>query len=172
MYQLEFLNTRNKPDVRLRFRNVVVGGTFDTLHAGHVKLLATATLIGDKILVGLTSDAFASTYKQYKVKPFSVRLANLRSLLGLIAPDKEVVYTEIHDPYGPAVSDPRLEAIVASIETAPRAIAINEERAKRGLRPMELVIISTVRDGYGHVLSSTYIRRVLEGVKLDSNEQS
>jgi pantetheine-phosphate adenylyltransferase len=158
--------------VRLRFRNVVLGGTFDTLHAGHVKLLATATLIGDRILVGLTSDSFASTYKQYKVRPFSARLANLRNLLSLIAPDKDVVYVEIHDPYGPAVADPRLEAIVASIETAPRAVAINEERAKRGLRPMELVVISTVRDGYGHILSSTYIRRVLEHMKLDSNKQS
>jgi len=158
--------------VKLKFRNVVLGGTFDTLHSGHVKLLATATLIGDRILIGLTSDSFASTYKQYKVRPFSVRLANLRNLLSLIAPDKDVVYVEIHDPYGPAVSDPRLEAIVASIETAPRAVAINEERAKRGLRPMELVVISTVRDGYGHILSSTYIRRVLEHMKLDSNKQS
>ena len=158
--------------MKLKFRNVVLGGTFDTLHSGHVKLLATATLIGDRILIGLTSDSFASTYKQYKVKPFSARLANLRNLLSLIAPDKDVVYAEIHDPYGPAVADPRLEAIVASIETAPRAVAINEERAKRGLRPMELVVISTVRDGYGHILSSTYIRRVLEHMKLDSNKQS
>ena len=158
--------------MKLKFRNVVLGGTFDTLHSGHVKLLATATLIGDRILIGLTSDSFASTYKQYKVRPFSVRLANLRNLLSLIAPDKDVVYAEIHDPYGPAVTDPRLEAIVASIETASRAIAINEERAKRGLRPMELVVISTVRDGYGHILSSTYIRRVLEHIKLDSNKQS
>jgi len=148
--------------VKLKFRNVVLGGTFDTLHSGHVKLLATATLIGDRILIGLTSDAFASTYKQYRVKPFSTRLATLKNLLGLIAPDKEVVYSEINDPYGPAVADPRLEAIVASIETAPRALEINDERAKRGLRPMELVVISTVRDGFGRTLSSTYIRRVLE----------
>jgi len=144
--------------VKYKFRNVVLGGTFDTLHSGHVKLLATATLIGDRILIGLTSDSFASTYKQYKVRPFSVRLANLRNLMSLIAPEREVAYVEIHD----AVFDPRLEAIVASIETAPRALQINDERAKRGLRPMEVFIISTVRDGYGHTLSSTYIRRVLE----------
>jgi pantetheine-phosphate adenylyltransferase len=153
--------------MKLRFRYVVLGGTFDTLHAGHVKLLATATLIGDKILIGLTSDAFASTYKQYRVRPFSARLANLRNLLSLIAPDKDVVYAEINDPHGPAVADPRLEVIVASIETAPRALEINDERVKRGLRPMELVVISTVRDGYGHVLSSTYIRRALEHMRLE-----
>lgn len=148
--------------MKLKFRHVVAGGTFDTLHSGHVKLLATATLLGEKILIGVTSDTFASTYKQYKVRPFSARLSNLKSLMNLIAPDREVVYTEIHDPYGPATSDPRLEAIVASIETAQRALQINEERVKRGLRPMEVVVISTVRDGYGYVLSSTYIRRLLE----------
>jgi len=148
--------------VRLRFKNVVVGGTFDTLHSGHIKLLATATLIGERVLIGLTSDAFASSYKQYKVRPFSVRLANLKNLVSLIAPEREVVYTEINDPYGPAAADPRLEAIVASVETLPRALQINDLRSERGLRPMEVVVISTVRDGYGHVLSSTYIRKVLE----------
>jgi len=148
--------------VRLKFRNVVVGGTFDTLHSGHIKLLATATLIGERVLIGLTSDAFASSYKQYKVKPFSMRLTNLKNLLSLIAPEREVVYTEINDPYGPAIADPRLEAIVASVETLPRALQINDLRSERGLRPMEVVVISTVRDGYGHVLSSTYIRKVLE----------
>ena len=148
--------------MRLKFRNVVVGGTFDTLHSGHIKLLATATLIGERVLIGLTSDAFASSYKQYKVKPFSVRLANLKNLISLIAPEREVVYTEINDPYGPAIADPRLEAIVASVETLPRALQINDLRSERGLRPMEVVVISTVRDGYGHVLSSTYIRKVLE----------
>ncbi|AFA40410.1 MAG: phosphopantetheine adenylyltransferase [Pyrobaculum sp.] len=151
--------------MKLKFGNVVLGGTFDTLHSGHVKLLATAAIIGEKVLIGLTSDAFASTYKQYKVKPFAVRLANLRTLMASIAPEREVTYAEINDPFGPAVSDPRLEAIVASIETAPRALQINDERAKRGLRPMEVVVISTVRDGFGHILSSTYIRRVLEQSK-------
>ncbi|MFN3804218.1 MAG: phosphopantetheine adenylyltransferase [Pyrobaculum sp.] len=151
--------------MKLRFRAVVLGGTFDTLHSGHVKLLATATLVGERILVGLTSDAFASTYKQYRVRPFSIRLANLRHLMGLIAPEREVTYVEINDPYGPAAEDPRLEAIVASVETTPRVLQINHMRAERGLRPMEVVVISTVRDGFGHILSSTYIRRVLEGGK-------
>ncbi|ABO07511.1 phosphopantetheine adenylyltransferase [Pyrobaculum calidifontis] len=148
--------------MQLKFKNVVLGGTFDTLHSGHIKLLATATLIGERVLIGLTSDAFASSYKQYKVKPFSVRLANLKNLVSLIAPEKEVVYAEINDPYGPAAADPRLEAIVASVETLPRALQINDLRSERGLRPMEVIVISTVRDGYGHVLSSTYIRKVLE----------
>lgn len=151
--------------MKLRFRNVVVGGTFDTLHSGHIKLLATATLIGDKIVIGVTSDSFASTYKQYKIKPFSIRLANLRHLTTLIAPEKKIQFIEIDNPHGPAVEEPTFEAIVASVETSLRALQINDMRIERGLRPMEVIIISTVRDGFGHTLSSTYLRRVMD--KLD-----
>jgi pantetheine-phosphate adenylyltransferase len=147
--------------VRLRYRRVVLGGTFDTLHSGHVKLLATASLIGDEVLIGLTSDSFASTYKQYNVRPFAVRLANLKALMGLIAPEKKIEYAAINDPYGPAVTRPDLEAIVVSRETLPRGLEINDERIKGVLMPMDLVMISTVKDGLGHILSSTFIRRLL-----------
>ncbi|KUO87037.1 MAG: phosphopantetheine adenylyltransferase [Thermoproteus sp.] len=147
--------------MKMQFKNVVLGGTFDTLHSGHVKLLATASLIGEEILIGLTSDSFASTYKQYNVKPFAARLANLKSLMSLIAPERKVEYAAISDPYGPAVTRPELEAIVVSRETLPRGLQINDERVKRGLRPMDVVMITTVKDGYGNILSSTFIRRVL-----------
>lgn len=150
--------------MKLHYRYVVLGGTFDTLHSGHVKLLATAALIGDEISVGLTSDSFASTYKQYNVRPFAVRLANLKSLMGLIAPERRVEYAAINDPYGPAVERPEYEAIVVSRETLPRGLQINEERIKRGLRPMDVVMISAVKDGLGNILSSTFIRRLL-GIK-------
>lgn len=150
--------------MRLQFKNVVLGGTFDTLHSGHVKLLATASLIGEEILIGLTSDSFASSYKQYNVRPFAIRLANLKSLMSLIAPEKKVEYAAINDPYGPAVVRPELEAIVVSRETLPRGLEINDERIKRGLPPMDIVMITTVKDGYGNVLSSTFIRRLL-GIK-------
>lgn len=147
--------------MRLQYRHVVLGGTFDTLHSGHVKLLATASLIGENILIGLTSDAFASTYKQYNVKPFTIRLANLKSLMSLIAPERKIEITAINDPYGPAVSRSELEALVVSRETLGRGLEINDERIRRGLRPMDLVMISTVRDGLGNILSSTFIRRLL-----------
>lgn len=147
--------------MRLQYRHVVLGGTFDTLHSGHVKLLATASLVGEEILIGLTSDSFASTYKQYNVKPFAVRLANLKALMSLIAPEKKVEFAAINDPYGPATTRPNLEAIVVSRETLPRGLEINDERARRGLRPMDVVMITTVRDGYGNILSSTFLRRLL-----------
>jgi len=92
--------------MKIRFNKVALGGTFDTLHAGHVKLLATATATAKEIYVGLTSDVFANSYKQYKVKPFEQRAASVVSLLRLIAPNTRINLGELNDPYGPAATDP------------------------------------------------------------------
>lgn len=142
-----------------RFRKVALGGTFDTLHAGHIKLLATAVAISREVVLGVTSDEFANTYKQYSVKPYSQRVSALTTLMRLIAPEAKLTVVRLDDPYGPAISDTSLEALIASVETLPRSILINDERIARGLPPVDIIAIGMVRDGLGHTLSSTYIRQ-------------
>jgi len=143
-----------------RFKRVVLGGTFDTLHAGHIKLITVASIVGDELLIGLTSDEFASRYKKYKVKQFLVRYMNLRTALSLVSSERKSHIVEINDPYGPSISEEDLDAIVVSLETLPRAFEINDIRISKGLRPLNIVSITFVRDGYGKVLSSTYVREV------------
>ena len=41
-----------------KYSKVAVGGTFDKFHDGHKKLLSTAFEIGDRVEIGVTSDAF------------------------------------------------------------------------------------------------------------------
>ena len=43
-----------------RFKLVGVSGTFDKLHKGHRVLLSKALEIGEKVMVGLTSDEMCS----------------------------------------------------------------------------------------------------------------
>ena len=43
---------------------VGIGGTFNVLHKGHRALLDKALEIGDEVVVGLTSDRFASSGRE------------------------------------------------------------------------------------------------------------
>ncbi|WP_069806717.1 pantetheine-phosphate adenylyltransferase [Vulcanisaeta thermophila] len=142
-----------------KYRKVAVGGTFDTLHTGHTKLLFTALTHGERVLVGITSDEFAQAYKAYRVKPLKVRILNLRGLIKELGGSEDsVVIDVINDPYGPTIVDPSIDAIVVSLETLPRALEINNLRRERGLRPLHIIVVPIIRDGFGNKVSSTLIR--------------
>lgn len=43
-------------ELNLSLINVVTFGTFDVFHVGHVRILERASLLGDKLIVGISSD--------------------------------------------------------------------------------------------------------------------
>ena len=47
-------------------KRVITYGTFDLLHAGHVRLLKRAKALGDYLIVGLSTDEFNWNEKQKK----------------------------------------------------------------------------------------------------------
>ena len=62
---------------------VIVTGGFDPLHSGHIAYLNAARRLGDKLVVGLNSDAWLIRKKGYAFMPFSERqqvLGNLKSV--------------------------------------------------------------------------------------------
>ena len=141
------------------FRLVGVAGTFDMLHKGHKALLRKAFEVGERVVVGLTTDEFAARmHKPHEVAPYKERL---EELLVFIMREGQLHRTEvvaINDPYGPAAWDDGFEALVVSEETAPRAEEINALRARRGLKPLELVVIPMVKAENGRPISTTRIR--------------
>ena len=49
--------------------SVIIAGTFSSLHEGHKELINAAAKLGKHIIIGLTTDKFASKSKPYKLIP-------------------------------------------------------------------------------------------------------
>jgi D-beta-D-heptose 7-phosphate kinase/D-beta-D-heptose 1-phosphate adenosyltransferase len=72
---------------------VFTNGCFDLLHIGHVTLLDDARRFGDRLIVGINSDASVSELKG-PTRPIVPEHARARVLAGLEAVDAVVVFSE------------------------------------------------------------------------------
>jgi cytidyltransferase-like protein len=59
---------------------VIVSGGFDPIHSGHIELLKKASSLGDKLIVGVNSDAWLSRKKGKPFMPFNERKKVLESI--------------------------------------------------------------------------------------------
>jgi len=70
-------------------KRVLTYGTFDTLHFGHIKLLARARALGDYLIVGLSTDEFNRMKKKRAFHSWEERKALLEALryVDLVIPE-------------------------------------------------------------------------------------
>ncbi|MEM3754694.1 MAG: phosphopantetheine adenylyltransferase [Candidatus Bathyarchaeia archaeon] len=142
-----------------KFKLVAVAGTFDILHLGHKNLLNKAFEIGEKVIIGICSDSMVKKMKKpHPVNPYQVRKEKLLEFLKNFGYMDRARIIQINDPYGPAIVDKEMEAIVVSEETEYRAHEINKIREKNGLNLLEIVSIKMVKAENGGILSSSRIR--------------
>ena len=142
------------------FRKVAVGGTFDELHRGHKTLLFKAFEIGERVLIGLTSDELVSDMKKPHITAsYGERLKGLEEFLSERGLRGKTEVVTLKDPYGSSVKDPEIEALVVSKETEPVAVRINERRNEAGLPLLTIVAVSMVPSQNCTPISTTRIRR-------------
>ena len=139
-----------------KYKRVAVGGTFDKFHYGHRHLIDTAFEIGESVEIGVTSNVFACK-KEGDVDSCDVRMANLNKFLATDHSNFHI--SRLDDPYGPTIHDENYDAIVVSEETEPNAIKINEIRVSKGMKPLDIVVVSFVLADDGIPISSTRIRQ-------------
>jgi pantetheine-phosphate adenylyltransferase len=143
-----------------KFKKVAVGGTFDTLHRGHKALLDRAFEVGEKVVIGLTSDEFVSKMsKPHKTAAYNQRCTELQAYLEKNGLAKRTEIVALSDPYGLTISGKGLEALVVSEETQKTGRAINEVRQKAGLAPLTMVVVNMVPADNQVPISTTRIRK-------------
>ncbi len=145
---------------KLKFKKVVVGGTFDYFHDGHLALMSKAFEVGERVSIGICSDEMQQLLMKDSVgiQPLAIRLWKL---LDSLRQKDWLGRTEIHvinDPFGPAVIDREVGAIVVSLETKPRAEELNGLRSAKGLNQIEIVEVPFVLAEDGKPISSIKIR--------------
>lgn len=59
---------------------VYTSGTFDMLHANHIKMIEYARSLGDILIVGVNTDELVASYKSQPIIPFDERIALVRAL--------------------------------------------------------------------------------------------
>jgi pantetheine-phosphate adenylyltransferase len=142
-----------------KFKRVAVGGTFDELHKGHKALLSKSFEIGEKVVIGLSSDAFASKMrKPHITATYTERFKELQAFLEQSGFANRAQIVPLNDPYGLTTSAESLEALVVSKETESTACKINEIRAKASLPPLKIVTINMVPAENCNPISTTRIR--------------
>ena len=135
-------------------RTSAVAGTFDVLHEGHRSLIRRAFEVGDRVLVGITSDAMASSGRD-EIVPLEIRRRELETYLNTLGPHSVFV---IDDIYGPDEMMDGVDVLVVSEETLPNGRVLNYRRRERGLEPMELSVVPLVMSGDSKISSSAILR--------------
>ena len=133
--------------MRRRPKVAVLGGTFDHLHRGHEALLRAAFRAADTIAIGLTSDAYLERHpKPYgnRMESFTTRRRNLEAYLATTFPSREWKVVPLEDAFGGSLA-PGVDVLIVSSETREGAQRVNDERRRRRLPPLRLVVIPLVR---------------------------
>lgn len=142
-----------------RYKKVAIGGTFDCLHLGHHALLKKAFELGDLVLIGITSDKMVKALrKPHEVTCYNERRRELEEFLRCQNWLMRAQIFPLDDPYGPALVERDLSAIVVSKETERTARKLNQLRQNNGLNPLDIFVIDAVLAEDSIPISTTRIR--------------
>ena len=124
-----------------------------------------ALSISELVEIGLTSQELLKNKKfSSKLEDYETRKKNLLSFINSIADLKRINIVEIKnwtdmDKYA---QDPEYDGLIVSQGTYENALKLNENRERKGLNPLILIVIPLVKDKEQNKISSTSIREHLQ----------
>ena len=141
-----------------KFDLVAMGGTFDFIHKGHMKLLSEAFSVSSKVIIGLTSDDMAERKGKNLLNSYNKRLEKLVETIENNFPNKEFKISKLENDFGPAVLEKEVQALVVSSETANQGDILNQIRKQKKLPLAEIVVVPMVLAQDGNRISTTRIK--------------
>ncbi|MDG7008360.1 MAG: pantetheine-phosphate adenylyltransferase [Nitrososphaerota archaeon] len=147
---------QRRPD--LKYATVATGGTYDHIHRGHLAMLTRSFEVGDRVVIGVTSDAFALKEGKKPDQKYDERVRALEALVRAKFPGRRYLIAKLDDYFGPGITSPDVQAIVVSRETAKRVPIANAARAAKGFAPLDVVTVDYVLADDREPISSTRIR--------------
>jgi pantetheine-phosphate adenylyltransferase len=143
----------------IRYKQVALGGTFDIIHVGHLKLLKKAFDIGNSIVIGVTSDEFVNSVLHKKIhNNYSIRVENLQKCIKNQIQSSNYKITKLNNSFGPLAFSNDIDCLIVSSETLQKGKSINSTRKNLGLLPLDIVSVDMVLAEDGFPISSSRIR--------------
>lgn len=140
------------------FDIVATGGTFDILHKGHYMLLLKAFEVGRQIIIGVSSDSYATRNHKKLVNNYNIRREKLKKFIDENLNKSNYSVYQLDDFYGPTVLTRGVQAIITTESSLENCVKINSLRESKGMTPLEIILVPLVEDKDGKVISSTRIR--------------
>jgi pantetheine-phosphate adenylyltransferase len=122
-------------------------------------LLSRSFGVGDAVVIGVTSDAFARKQGKNPDQSYTERVRALEAFIHKGFPGRKYIIAKLDDYFGPGIASPEVQAIVVSRETAKRVSIANALRQSKGYPPLETVIVDFVLAKDSKPISSTRIRK-------------
>jgi len=142
------------------FLLVAMGGTFDIVHKGHLKLLSTAFSISSKVIIGLTSDELAKKRGKKILNDYEKRFATLTNTIRTNFPNHDFQISKLDNDFGPAVLEENVQALVVSDETENQGEILNTLRMEKHLSPVKIIVVPMVLAQDGNRISTTRIKNL------------
>jgi len=143
----------------VKFKHLVLAGTFDHLHQGHKSFIQTALNQSKTVFCGLTTKWVEKNKTlATALQSFNQRYSSLKKFLKTEQQGKKVKIFPLNDCFGPAIYQPSLEAIAATKESLAGAQLVNKKRKENNLSPLPIIISPLIRAQDKKIISSTRIR--------------
>ena len=144
-----------------KYKYTVSGGTFDQLHAGHKAFLRSQLGLSEKLLIGVTSDAYIQqNKKEQKIASYASRIEQLNTFFIDEQVLDRVMVKSIDDSLVPhSWQKYPIEAIIVTKETELGAKQINKTRKHQGLTPLEIVVVPHTIAEDGEIITASRIRK-------------